>query len=112
MIEGASYHSNALNEPLNNIRTSKEAVKDPTSNLSILYYNARSVLPKIDLLRAEAAAANDPAVICIVESWLSDDILDAEISIDGYHIVRLDRNRYGGGSTCLYSQFTHVANFV
>ncbi len=90
-MEGASYHNSAFNEPLNNVITSKETETEPTSNVSILY----GVLPKIDLLRAEAAAANYPSVICIVESWLSEEILDDEISINGYHIIRLDRNRQG-----------------
>ena len=61
-----------------------------------MYFNARSIFPKIDYLRAEAVARN-PLIICIVESWLSPDISDDEISIDGYQIIRLDRNRNGGG---------------
>ena len=38
-----------------------------------------------------------PDVVCIVESWLDGDVSDEEISISGYSIVRLDRNRHGGG---------------
>ena len=64
--------------------------------LSILYFNARSILPKIDILRAQAATRK-PLVICIVESWLSHDISDDELNINGYQIHRLDRNRHGGG---------------
>ncbi len=63
------------------------------SSISILYYNARSILPKLDHLRLEAAAQNPS----IVESWLSEDISDHEISIKSYQIARLDRNRHGGG---------------
>ena len=63
-------------------------------NISILYFNARSLLPKLDLLKAEVVAHN-PSVI--VESWLSENIDDNEISIDNYHITRLDRSRHGGG---------------
>ena len=36
-------------------------------------------------------------ILYIVESWLSGDISDDEISLSGYSIVRLDRNRHGGG---------------
>ena len=39
----------------------------------------------------------DCDVLGITESWLSDEILDSEVSIPGYTIVRLDRNRHGGG---------------
>ena len=38
-----------------------------------------------------------PHVICITESWLDTHISDQELSIDGYNIIRRDRNRHGGG---------------
>ena len=69
----------------------------PSSNpLSILYYNARSLLPKFDELAATVEDL-EPTVICIVESWLSAEISDFEISLVGYAFYRLDRNRHGGG---------------
>ena len=68
--------------------------RDGVPALSVLYYNARSILPKIDLLRAEVIAANFPSVVCIVESWLAEETEDSEVSIDE---IRLDRNRHGGG---------------
>jgi len=43
------------------------------------------------------AQAEDLDVICIVESWLNAEILDAEISLCGYQCYRRDRNRHGGG---------------
>lgn len=65
--------------------------------VSILYYNA-SILLKIDLLQAKPVTASYPSVICIVESWLSEEIADDEVSIDDYQLIRLDRNRHGGGA--------------
>ena len=38
-----------------------------------------------------------PGIVCIVESWLSEGIEDAELCIPHYHILRHDRNRHGGG---------------
>ena len=64
--------------------------------LAILYYNARSLLPKFDELAATVEALK-PTKICIVESWLSAEIIDSEISLVGYITYRLDRNRHGGG---------------
>ena len=64
--------------------------------LTILYFNARSLLPKIDELRA-LTLVHKPHLICIVESWLDKQILDCEVCIDNYDIVRHDRNRQGGG---------------
>ena len=63
------------------------------SKFSVLYVNARSLLPKIDHLRVACA----PDIICIVETWTNVDILNSELCIQGYEIIRLDRNRHGGG---------------
>ena len=67
---------------------------------SILYYNARSLLPKIDELQASKQALTltyKPHLICIVETWLDSNITDREIHTENYDIIRRDRNRQGGG---------------
>ena len=38
-----------------------------------------------------------PDIICVVETWLDPTIDDFEISIQGYCVHRVDRNRHGGG---------------
>ena len=71
-----------------------------------MYFNVRSLLPKIDHLRAICRLLS-PDIICIVESWLDSTIADTEIFIQGYSIVRLDRSRHGGGVIIFVkSQFT------
>ena len=65
-------------------------------NLSILFYNARSLLPKFDELLA-LCDENHPGVVCVVETWLGEEITDSEISLPDYQLYRLDRNRHGGG---------------
>ena len=87
-MEGGSSHHVSVGVP--------SICVPPSRPLHIIYYNARSLLPKLDELCAVAEATN-PDVICIVESWLSDEILDDEIAIDNYRILRLNRNRHGGG---------------
>ena len=67
-----------------------------SKHLKILYYNARSLSPKIDELRANVLF-HKPDLVCIVETWLSEDITDSEIFLFNYQIARLDRNRHGGG---------------
>ena len=42
-------------------------------DLFILYFNARSVLPKFDELQAVSLML-DPDIICITETWLSSEI--------------------------------------
>ena len=61
--------------------------------LRILYYNARSLLPKLDELRA-TVEADMPDVVCITESWLSEEIGTDELNISNYNILRLDRDRH------------------
>ncbi len=69
---------------------------DSATFLKIMYFNARSHLPKLDELRVLAEDSN-PDVICITESWLSGEICDNELSIVGYFLYRRDRDRHGGG---------------
>ena len=72
------------------------AQADPRQQLTVLYYNARSLLPKLDELRV-CALSQKPDIICIVETWLSEDVTNNEILLPDYQVHRLDRNRHGGG---------------
>ncbi len=63
---------------------------------SVIYFNYRSLLPKIDELRA-ICATYCPDVVCLVETWLCSDIIDSELYIPNYNVIRLNRNRNGGG---------------
>ena len=67
--------------------------------LRLLHLNVNSLLPKIDGLRYIAKLSN-AAVIRITESKLNNYILDSEIEIDNYQILRCDNNRKGGGVVC------------
>jgi hypothetical protein len=62
----------------------------------LLYYNARSLLPKFDYLISSVLIYH-PHIICIVETWLCSEINSTEIAISGYQLYRKDRNRQGGG---------------
>ena len=57
------------------------------------------MLPKIEELLYIAKSTN-AAVISICESKLDASVLDPEISIDNYKILRCDRNRQCGGVAC------------
>ena len=69
---------------------------------------ASALLPKKQSLQL-LVKAEDLDVICVVETWLSAEILDAEITIQGYQCFRHDRNRHGGGivSLCKRLSFYH-----
>ena len=78
--------------------------KDDKKQLSILYFNARSVKPKLDELKI---LVNDkkPNVIAVVESWLTEDILDSELAIENFDLIRFDRVndlKIRGGGVIIY----------
>ena len=64
--------------------------------LHFIYLNINSLQLKIDELR-ELVKASNATVVGITESKLDDSINDCEICIEGYNIIRRDRNREGGG---------------
>ncbi|GAA49752.1 hypothetical protein CLF_103520, partial [Clonorchis sinensis] len=68
-----------------------------------MLFNARSLLPKIHNLRAISAIAQ-PSVICVTETWLTDETPDTAISLPGYDIHRSDRKNSRGGGCAIYSK--------
>jgi len=66
-----------------------------------LLTNIRSLLNKCDEL--SVLLLNDNIYIALItETWLKDDIPDCAVSIDGYSIIRSDRNYKKGGGVCAY----------
>ena len=62
-----------------------------------MYFNTRSIVNKIDLLRGECATIK-PDVILVTESFCRKDITDAYLVIDGYQmVVRKDGTDTEGG---------------
>jgi len=51
--------------------------------LKCTYVNARSIVNKMDYLKAEVKVF-DPDIIGITERWTDDKISDAEIQIEGF----------------------------
>ena len=89
-------------------KTNNDAYKtDPVADwkafnkrgLHLIHLNINSLLSKIDELR-EIARKTRATVIGITESKLDGSVLDGEINIDGYELVRSDQNRHGGGVAC------------
>ena len=64
--------------------------------------NINGLLSKSDELR-ELVKSSNATVVEITESKLDDSINDCEICIEGYNIIRRDRNRKGGGVVCYVS---------
>ena len=66
------------------------------SNLSVLYFNARSIKNKLEEFHARVHLEN-PDIIAITESWLDDSFNAGEVFPPDYFVFRNDRNTHGGG---------------
>ena len=64
--------------------------------LQMIHLNINSVLSKIAEFRV-VPKKSKAAVIGVTESKLDPTVLDGEVDIDGYEVIRSDRNRHGGG---------------
>lgn len=53
-----------------------------------------------------------PTIICITESWLSPEIPDSAIDIEGYRVHRHDRNSHGGGIVCYLRTFLQSVSSI
>ena len=87
-LGGESSHiPNDVSSPENNSHTFEyNSVRSPVHRipkLNILYYNARSLVLSSDNLKANTTLYK-PYIICIVETWLGDCIMDGEVLIPGY----------------------------
>ncbi|KAJ8046701.1 RNA-directed DNA polymerase from mobile element jockey [Holothuria leucospilota] len=68
--------------------------------LHFIHLNVRSLIPKLSELKL-LAVRTKATIIALSETWLDDSVTNAEISIEGYSVLRRDRNRNDGG-VCLY----------
>jgi exonuclease III len=64
--------------------------------LTFLHLNIRSLLPEIDHVKMWVSQA-DPDIFIVSETWLTDETLDSDVSMDGYNVFRADRNGKDGG---------------
>ncbi|KAK3106559.1 hypothetical protein FSP39_022538 [Pinctada imbricata] len=72
--------------------------------LTLFHLNIRSLRHKISHLED---LASDYDILCITESHLDENILDDDISIDGFCLTRRDRNAHGGGIVVYISDKIH-----
>ena len=74
-----------------------------TRGLHFCLLKVNSLLSKIDELRditSHIRPAIRPAILGITESKRDSSVTNAEVNINGYSIIRNDRNRNGGGVAC------------
>ena len=64
--------------------------------LHAVHLNIRSLFPKIDQLRAWLSY-NNPNIITLSETWLTESITDSSVHLENYTLYRADRGSRGGG---------------
>ena len=75
----------------------KESLK--TRGLYFCHLNVNSSLSKTDELR-DITNYIRPSILGITESKWDRSVTNAEVNINGYRIIRNDRNKNGGGVAC------------
>ena len=77
------------------------------TELRIIYSNARSIIGKINELKALAAEDN-PSIIAITEAWTNANIDNSFLEIQGYKLVarkdRTDTSEGKGGGILVYAK--------
>lgn len=72
--------------------------------LNICHINSCSLFSKMSYFR-QFFYQTDISIICVSETWFNDSHLDSMVNIDGYNIIRHDRNsttKVRGGGVCMY----------
>ena len=87
-----------------------------TQGLKIGCLNIRGLLSIIDELKMILDECNYFDIMGVCETFIDSNVTDNEISIDGYSIVKKNRNRHGGGVLLYvkdgidYSEITELAS--
>ena len=67
-----------------------------SQSFKIAKLNIRSIVKNIDEFRMYALN-HQYDIICISETRLDNTVNNHEVQLDGYYLVRKDRNRHGSG---------------
>ena len=80
----------------NLIASDKSSLLSPSSGITIVHLNIRSLLGHFDQ-RTEFVHYHSPDIVAISETWLDDSVDDSVLAMPGYNVHRADRHRHGGG---------------
>ena len=86
-----------------------KTIKNKLKNFKILFNNVRGIKSKVKSLQ-DVVMETQPTVICLVETHLQKDEI---LEIEGYEIIRNDRQQQGGGVLIAYkSELHHIIKEV
>ena len=73
----------------------------------VCFLNIGRLLTHIDELRI-FVSENKPHIIGINETKLDHTVINSEVEIDEYQLIRNDRNSFGGGVHCISMIACHL----
>lgn len=73
--------------------------------LNVAHINIRSLLPKYNEIY-DYLLNSSVDILAISETWLTSNISDDSLRIDGYWLLRYDREGHRGGGVCFYIRST------
>ena len=75
-------------------------IQNTAPKLTVLHHNVQGLRSKLTDIKANKDLA-DFDILAVTETFLSEDVTDQHILIDGYNVYRKDRGDARGG-VCLY----------
>lgn len=83
------------------------------SKINIAHLNIRSLKNREHLVQLkELVYKNNYDIFVVTESWLNSTVTNAEVSLEGYKLSRLDRKKERGGGVCVYTRNSLRANVI
>jgi hypothetical protein len=82
----------------------REVIHKEIDSLTCFYFNARSIMNKMDELELYITQEK-PDIVGITETWTYEEVQDSEICMEGYTLLRKDRvsgDKTRGGGVALY----------
>ena len=75
-------------------------------DVRLVHYNIQSLLSVLDSFRITHERKPFSLIICLSETWLTENIADSEVRLSEYSIIRRDRMNAGkdrcGGGVAIY----------
>ena len=78
--------------------------KQNPRDIRLIHYNIQSLLSVLDSFRI-THERKPFSLVCLTETWLTEDVADHEVNLSGYSIIRRDRSYAGkvrGGGVAIY----------
>ena len=73
------------------------------SKVSVAHLNAQSIKDRNHLVQVRnLMTEKEYGILAISESWLNSSVTNAEVEIEGYKPIRLDRPKHRAGGVCVY----------